>query len=90
MKHPRKFKEKRPPVKAILLGEENIDVVMRWIGQNTSTPIYKRMNDTFMLDLIEGELVIELGWWIVKDADSNFSACTPRYFEENYTEDYGS
>ncbi len=84
MIYPKSFREKSPQVRAILLEQDNVAVVMRWIGQHSATPIYKRMNDTFIIDLIDGEIVIELGWWVVRDQDGAFSTCTPEYMEEHY------
>ena len=86
MKFPKKFRENAPEVKAMLLGKENIQIVMRWIGQHSATPLYKRMNDTFIIDLIEGELIIELGWWVIRHQDGAFSTCNEQYMQENYTE----
>ena len=86
MKYPKSFKEKRPTVRAILLSADNIQTVMRWIGQHSSTPLYKRMLDTFIIDLMEGELIVELGWWVLRHSDGSFSTCTPLYMEENYEE----
>ncbi len=89
MIHPREYREITPVVKAMRFGPDNIDIVMRWIGQVTSTPLYKRMNDTFFIDLIEGELLLEFDWWVVKDAEGNFSTYTEDCFREHYIDIYG-
>jgi len=86
MKHPKTFIEKAPQVRAILLGDENVQIVMRWIGQHSATPLYQRMNDTFIIDLLEGDLIIEIGWWVLRHADGTFSACTQEFMDENYEE----
>ncbi len=86
MKFPKTFIEKTPQVRAMLLGKDNVQVVMRWIGQHSATPIYQRMHDTFIIDLIKGELIIELGWWVLRHQDGTFSTCTPEFMEANYSE----
>lgn len=86
MKFPKTFIEKAPQVRAMLLSKDNIQIVMRWIGQHSATPIYSRMSDTFIINLIEGELIIEIGWWVLRHQDGSFSTCTPNYMTEHYDE----
>ena len=86
MMHPKTFTEKTPQIRAILLGNDNVQIVMRWIGQHSATPMYKRMNDTFIIDLLDGELILEIGWWVLRHEDGTFSTCTQEYMEENYEE----
>ena len=88
MQYPRDYREKRPIVKAILLEEDNINIVMRWIGARSATRTYQRMNDTIIIDMVAGELITEIGWWIYLLPDGTFMTCNKQYFEENYEEHY--
>jgi hypothetical protein len=90
MKYPINVQEQRPVLKAILLGTENIEIVMRWIGANSSTRQYKRMLDTIIIDMLEGELITEIGWWVLRHPGGEFTTCNEEYFKENYEQKYPS
>ena len=88
MQYPHDYKEKRPIIKAILLGEDNINTVMRWIGARSATRTYQRMQNTIIIDMVGGELIAEIGWWIYLQPDGTFLTCNQQYFEENFEEHY--
>lgn len=89
MKYPKAYREKSPTFKAMLITEENVPTVMKWIGVNISTNEYQRIKDTIIITSSLGEeLLTEIGWWVVRDEDGNFTTCNQEYFESYYEEIY--
>ena len=85
------FRKKPCVIEAIQLLEEQLMSVFEFIGESKNYPECKiaginPANGKFTIKTLEGDMIAEVGDWIIKGIKGEFYPCKPDIFKESYEE----
>lgn len=77
----KKYKSIKPPIEAVLITKENIKEVHKWCESESGVGL-----QTFLIKTLEGDMLAEVGNYVIKGISGEFYVCKPDIFEKSYEE----
>ena len=75
----KKYKSIKPPIEAVKLTRENIKEVHNWTESQGAVG-----SMVFLISTLEGDMLAEVGDYIIKGLKGEFYPCKPDIFEKSY------
>ena len=79
-----KFKKKPVVVEAQLLTIDTVEQVAEWCGGNIKGTKLSVEKQHIVIGTLEGEMVAEMGTWVIKGIQGEFYPCKADIFEKTY------
>lgn len=79
-----KFRKKPVVIEAMQFTDEMKDRVFNWVRGNRSPGTDDNGNSTLIIETLEGNMVANLGDWIIRGVRGEFYPCKPDIFEVTY------
>ena len=78
-----KFRKKPVVIEAEQFTEENINICFSFVTCN-KYPIFAEGKPALKIQTLEGDMIANLGDWIIKGVKGEFYPCKPDIFEATY------
>ena len=84
----KKFRKKPVVIKAIHFTDKNKDMVYNTLSviKQNITPFFNKDVSCLIIPTLEGEMVANLGDWIIQGIKGELYPCKPDIFEQTYEE----
>ncbi len=81
-----KFRKKPVVIEAIKWDGTNFDDVYSFMYLHTDTTISDMPSGNIVIHTLEGDMIANVGDWIIKGVNGEFYPCKPDIFEKTYEE----